>query len=165
MADVAVFDQAASPQRVTEVLLSVNTPDHLGLPDRVVITRAVAEQVLAAPRYWKHVAGVIVAMTQGEQDALDAAETAARLAILRAAAKAAMQELNELALSTRALALATLDEINGLRTWTRDFKSATAAATNLANLQSRVAALPTLADRTEQQLKTVIDAAIDGLGG
>lgn len=60
----------------------------------------------------------------------------------------------------RALALIVLREINGLRTWLRDFKSAVAAATNLANLQSRVAALPSTPNYTQRQLMDAIKAKL-----
>lgn len=56
----------------------------------------------------------------------------------------------------RALALIVLQEVNTLRTWLRDFKAATAAATNLANLQTRVAALPNTPDYTPAQLMNAI---------
>jgi len=49
------------------------------------------------------------------------------------------------------------DEINLTREWTRDFKTEAAASTNLANLQSRVAALPTLTERTNEQLLDALE--------
>ena len=49
-----------------------------------------------------------------------------------------------------------MDEINILRGWTIDFKAEVAAATSLANLQTRVATLPDLSDRTLAQLKTAL---------
>lgn len=54
-------------------------------------------------------------------------------------------------------ALIVLDEINALRQWDMDFKAAVAASTSLANLQSRVAALPNLPQRTIEQLKNAMD--------
>ncbi len=62
----------------------------------------------------------------------------------------------------RAEASVLVDEINALRQWITQFKAATAAATSLANLQTRVAALPNMPDRTLAQAKTAIKAAIDG---
>lgn len=56
----------------------------------------------------------------------------------------------------RALALALLDEINLLREWTVAFKTETAAATSLANLQTRVKALSSLDKRTVERLKTAV---------
>ncbi len=53
------------------------------------------------------------------------------------------------------------DEINILRGWTADFKTEVAAAISLGDLQTRVATLPTLADRTLAQLKTQIQNRID----
>lgn len=56
----------------------------------------------------------------------------------------------------RALAMTTLSEVNILRDWITQFKAATAAATTLANLQTRVAALPAVPTRTSQQLRDAI---------
>lgn len=61
----------------------------------------------------------------------------------------------------RAIAFTLLDELNILREWTVSFKTAVASATSLANLQSRVAALPTLDDRTPLQARNAIVAKID----
>ncbi len=55
----------------------------------------------------------------------------------------------------RAIAALAIDEINTLREWIVSFQAAVAAATSLANLQTRVAALPNLPDRTLAQAKTV----------
>lgn len=52
------------------------------------------------------------------------------------------------------------DELNILRGWTLDFKAEVAAATSLADLQTRVAGLPDLADRTLAQLRTAINNRI-----
>ena len=48
------------------------------------------------------------------------------------------------------------DEFNHVRSWITDFKVEVAAATSLADLKSRVAALPNLPDRTLAQLKTAM---------
>jgi hypothetical protein len=56
----------------------------------------------------------------------------------------------------RALAMIVLDENNLLRDWITQFQAATAAATNLANLQTRVAALPSVPQRTAVQLRDAI---------
>lgn len=61
----------------------------------------------------------------------------------------------------RAEAAVSVDEINLIREWIVSFKAATAAATSLANLQSRVAALPDMPDRTLAQFKTAIKNKID----
>ncbi len=54
----------------------------------------------------------------------------------------------------RAVAALAIDEINTLREWIVSFQAAVAAASSLANLQTRVAALPNLPDRTLAQAKT-----------
>ena len=61
----------------------------------------------------------------------------------------------------RGAAAVLVDEINIVRQWTVSMKAATAAATSFANLQTRIAALPTLNDRTLQQAVTAIKAKID----
>ncbi len=65
-----------------------------------------------------------------------------------------MQRLEANPKAYRAVAALALDEINTLREWIMAFKAATAAATSLVNLQTRVAALPDLPDRTLAQAKT-----------
>mgnify|MGYP001600442493 CR=1 FL=1 len=51
----------------------------------------------------------------------------------------------------KAIVLTIIDELNNLREWIVAFKAATAAATSLSNLQTRVAALPDMPDRTPAQ--------------
>lgn len=51
----------------------------------------------------------------------------------------------------RAGTLLTVDEVNALRQWMMAFKAAVAASTSLANMQTRVAALADLPDRTPIQ--------------
>ncbi len=53
----------------------------------------------------------------------------------------------------RAIAAVAIDEINILREWIVSFQAAVAAATSLANLQTRVAALANLPDRTLTQAR------------
>lgn len=60
----------------------------------------------------------------------------------------------------RAAALVVLDRVNELREWLTAFKAATAAATSLANLQTRVAALPNTPDYTAAQIKTAVQNKI-----
>ncbi len=61
---------------------------------------------------------------------------------------------NAQARAYRAIAALAIDEINTLREWIVSFQAAVAASTSLANLQTRVAALPNLPDRTLAQAKT-----------
>jgi len=60
----------------------------------------------------------------------------------------------------RAMAAVLIDEINALREWVEAFKAAVAAATTLADLKTRVAALPAMPDRTLQQAVTAIQNKI-----
>ena len=73
----------------------------------------------------------------------------------RTAAKAAATNSIDLnpGYQQRAIALMAIQEINALRDWITSFKSAVAAATSLANLQSRVAGLADMPDRTLSQAK------------
>lgn len=54
-----------------------------------------------------------------------------------------------------------VDENNILRQWIMAFKAAVAASTNLANLQTRTAALPDMPDRTLPQARTAVQAKIN----
>ncbi len=61
----------------------------------------------------------------------------------------------------RATAALAIDEINILREWIVSFQAAVAASTSLANLQTRVAALPNLPDRTLTQAKNAFIAKVN----
>ncbi len=69
---------------------------------------------------------------------------------------------NPQARAYRAIAALAIDEINTLREWIVSFQAAVAAATSLANLQTRVAALPNLPDRTLAQAKIAFIAKVNG---
>jgi hypothetical protein len=62
----------------------------------------------------------------------------------------------------RAAGAVQVDEINLLRQWITSFKAAVAAATSLADLKTRVAALANMPDRTLSQYKTAVLNHIDG---
>ena len=89
---------------------------------------------------------------------MDAAKTNVLRTIANARINSGVADLDKL---LRASAGVTIDEINALRDWITSFKAAVAAATNLANLQTRVAALADMPDRTLAQAKTAIVAKID----
>jgi len=63
----------------------------------------------------------------------------------------------------KAVALVMLDEINIIRQWDTSFKAAVAASTSLADLKTRVAALPAMPDRTPAQLKSAVTAKFRSL--
>lgn len=69
-------------------------------------------------------------------------------------------DVEELSRAVVALALLSLDELNGLRQWIAGFKIAVAAATSLADLKTRVAALPNTPDRTRRQLLDAVRARL-----
>lgn len=96
-----------------------------------------------------------------DADTSDAAVAARAVAAVRAVALSAFALAREDATRDRALALVTVDEINLLRQWLTAFKAAVAASTSLANLQTRVAALANLPDRTAAQAKAAVGEKID----
>lgn len=61
----------------------------------------------------------------------------------------------------KALATIMVDEINILRGWLASYKTEVAAASSLADLKTRVAALPNTPDRTNSQLKTALKNRVD----
>ena len=61
----------------------------------------------------------------------------------------------------QAITSVIVDELNTLRQWEMSFKTEVAAATSLANLQTRVAGLPNLPDRTLAQAVTAVRAKIN----
>jgi hypothetical protein len=65
----------------------------------------------------------------------------------------------------RSAALVTMDRVNIIHKWLMDFKAATAAATSLANLQARVAALDTLPQFQSADIKTAIQNKITSGAG
>ncbi len=83
-------------------------------------------------------------------------DTARQVISNRTSAATEFLESTPLGQILRAEALVLIDEINALREWITTFKAATAAATSLANLQTRVAALASMPDRTAAQAKTAI---------
>lgn len=151
---------AVSPNPVTAYLLSVNTPDYSGQPNTLV--NPDVSQVIAQPiRYWKVSGGLVVLMTAGEQNTVDAAIAAAATLAIRTAAKANLDNFNSLPLFMRALMQIMVSEINLVREQDVARAAAVAAASSLANLQTRWAAISNLPDRTLAQLVTAIKAKVD----
>lgn len=86
----------------------------------------------------------------------DAAQNAWLLQLERDEAVAIFDGTDGAARVSRAMTYIMVDEINSLRGWITSFKAAVAAATNLANLQTRVAALATMPDRTNTQARSAV---------
>lgn len=163
MADIVRYSTSSTPNPITEYRQSVNTPEFEGFPNTLVNPNLSA--VTGQPmKYWKHVAGAVQLMTQGERDAVDAALAAAALTVARTGAKDQIVGTIPLPILLRALADILKDEINIVRGWTVSSKAEVAASSSLADLKTRVATLSTLNDRTLAQLKTAIQNRIDSGG-
>lgn len=107
-------------------------------------------------------------LTAGEEFIAFSVAAAAKTTVQAAAARfvaraksAFAGDSDESARRDRAIVLSVLDEVNDLRAWIMAFKSAVAAATNLANLQARVASLPNVPERTKQQAKDAVLGKIE----
>jgi hypothetical protein len=116
-------------------------------------------------KYLKWAANDVTEMSTEEKAAVDAAEVAAASQAVQDAMRVngpiLIDAKNTEAAVLRAIVLLLIDELNSLRVWITSFKAATAAATTLANLQSRVAALANMPDRTAEQAKTAIKAKLE----
>lgn len=100
-------------------------------------------------------------MTQAERNQLDSEITLRNLVNARAKAIEALNIISANPLLMRAVADIVKDEINILRKWDRDLKVAVAASSNLAQLKTNIAALPTLNDRTLAEFKNAIIVKIN----
>jgi hypothetical protein len=149
MANIAIFHAGQTPQYLT----SVNTQDYSSDPD-AIINPDVSALTAVAVKYWKRSGDLVLEMTAGEKDAVDAAAAAALTTSLRSVANDITDASDSDGVKWRALALMLLDELNSLRQWTVAFKGQVALATTLADLKTRVAGLSTLSDRTISQAKT-----------
>lgn len=99
--------------------------------------------------FWQHNGSAVTV------DAVAAQQTL--LTRFRAKAAALIDQVQDTqAAKDRALLLVMMDELNLLRAWVTSFKAAVAASTNLANLQTRVAALNSLPQRTASQIRPAV---------
>lgn len=116
-------------------------------------------------RYLKMLNGFPVEKSPAEKvaadDALAAQIQADTLSSSRSGAKESVDQLSPEGVRLRAALLLTLDEINNLRQWIDAFKAQVALASNLTDLKTKVASLPSMPDRTTNQVKTAIKGKID----
>jgi hypothetical protein len=119
-----------------QYLKSVNTPDYPSVD--WIINPDLSALAGVPTKYWTITGDVITEMTQGEKDAVDAAETAARLAAYKQQLKDEFDQQND---NTKALGLLMLDLYDLIK----------ANTTN------------TMPDITPAQLKTRFDNIVDGL--
>ena len=137
MALIVVYDEGASPQTVEQVISSANTGEYVGRTDILINPDLTAVDGVLDRKYWKVVSTDVVAMTAGEQAAVDAAEAAAADSVLRTSATGQFDGQTTEGQALRALVKVLLDEVNILR------------------------AQHSLADRTLAQAKTAIQNAIN----
>jgi hypothetical protein len=145
---------------VTKYLATVDESTFVGQAN-TLINPSLDEVAGIDPKYWKVSNGSVVSDSAEEISSVDAADAALQLSAIREGAKDYFDGLSDLPLALRAFADISVSEINSLREWIVAFKAAVAASTSLANLQSRIAALPDMPDRTLSQLKTAIKNDID----
>jgi hypothetical protein len=104
---------------------------------------------------------------EAEQRETDAAAAAAQREAAEAAQAAALlaleSELDNAERITKGLALTILDALNRLSARIREGDAAVAAATSLADLKTRTAALSAVPARTAEQLKAAIKAKVEAL--
>jgi len=109
-ADVALCDDAGT---YSGFLRSVNTPDYINGTNLI---NPDMSGVRGVPhRYRKCETGQVVEMTQAEQDAVDAASTAARQTVIRGQAVTGVDAFTGRDVKLRAALLVIMDEINILR--------------------------------------------------
>jgi len=158
--EVVIYNTLVTPEVVTRYLRSANTPDFSGCSD-CLINPDLSSLSGVPISDWVHDTGSIREMTAQEKADRDAANTTSADASLRTSSKAEFDGQTVSGQSLRCFAESIRKEINTVRGWTVSYKTEVAAATSLGDLQTRVAGLPTLGDRTLAQLKTSIQNCID----
>lgn len=93
-------------------------------------------------------------------DWADSAQAARGLTDSKNSSTSEFGTASNLAILTRSAASTLVSEINAIRDWITSFKAAVAASTSFANLQTRIAALAAMPDRTLAQAKAAILSAI-----
>ncbi|NIT58334.1 MAG: hypothetical protein GWN00_19535 [Aliifodinibius sp.] len=129
-----------------QYLQSVHTPDY---PVEEWIINPDMSNVVGVPNiYWEITGDIITEMSQSEKDSVDAQILSdSRDGIIES-------QIDNLESVMRQLTVLTMNEINTIRQWLMSFKAEVAAATSFADLQSRIASLIDLPDRTLQQIRT-----------
>lgn len=161
MPSVAIFD---AQNRLKEFITSVDPsawqarPDVLIFDDRSNPTEQQIKTLLnTVPIIYVKVNGLALEeMTVQEKSSVDAEIAAKVLADQRLGAMNILNSPESQSKAIRAFADIVKDEVNIVRQWMMSYKAEVAAATSLTNLQTRVAGLPNLSDRTLDQLKTAI---------
>ncbi len=143
MSDIVIFDENADPQRVTDHIRFVHTPDYLenGQPIAGVLINPQLNAVEGVPRrYWKHENGLVVEYTQAEKDAQAFAQATAAELATREGAKDRLVGFSPEALLERARNAVMVDYLNAIH-----------AVPNVA-----------LTPLTLEDVAAAIDAKVDG---
>jgi hypothetical protein len=165
MPRIVIFDELATPQRVTKVTgISENEGPYLasGRTDFLVSPDLSALEGIVPRQYWKHAGGLIVSYGAAEIAAQDAAEATQKDLATREAAKDEFIGFSGSPLVMRAFASVLVDEFNSLRRWLDSFQAQVNAASSLPDLKARIALLPPSPDRTLAQVRNAIEARVDG---
>jgi len=126
------------------------TSTSLARPKLPGVSNCTDAQLLAA--HWVQYAGLPPAL----QAVVDAEKQAAL-----AAYKEIQRDMDQYEMALEAVAI----EVNHVREWLSAYQTQVAAATSLANLQARVAAMPAMPERTVDQLKAAVRDKVTALQG
>lgn len=133
--------------------------------DNPALPSWVADSPLARPWLISQ-AGSVVSVSKWDESLLGPRKTIAELVALSPVAEpwwTDYQRTHKADLQdevVKAAVLVILDDRNATAQWLTDFKAAVAAATSLADLKTRVAALPACPQRTPEQIKAAIKAEL-----
>jgi hypothetical protein len=142
--------------RLAALDAALRAAGHLGDAPAPIAALAYAPPAAVVPTWRGGPDGAAQALIDGwDWTPRTAAERARARAVELLAAVA-----DESAQRDRAVVLVALDEVNDLRAWVTQFKAAVAAASSLADLKSRVAALPNLPQRERDQAKGAVATKI-----
>lgn len=161
MSSALYYDPNSSPVAgiVTRFEPSVDVPPNLPNTISNANLSAVAGVVQSE---WKVVNGAVVAMTQGDKDAIAADNAAKLLAGQRAEAVLNLNTHEGIGKLQRSVADVTVNQFNILTNWMIQTNVNIAAATSLANLQTRQSSNPAPSTITLSQVKTAITNNVTG---
>lgn len=161
MASAVVYDP--NTNQVLEFHVNINPALFAGKPNTKIYdantspTEAEVKSIFTVPTiYVKVVGNAVQVMNDSEIATVNANYIQANNLKYRSDAITVLNNLTGDGKIQRAAALVTMDAINVLRDWVTQFQVQVAAATSLADLKTRVAALPNLGQITGNQLINAI---------